>query len=303
MTEGDTGPEGSRPSNGRIYTLIALMVFWWSANYIIGKVALREIDSLVLPGLRTSLAALFILPVFIFRIRGGRIRKTFSARDVRTLLLLGTIGVGVNQACFVMGLARTSVAHSSLTMGLTPIFALLVAALLGQERLTGGKLGGMALALTGIGLLNASRSSGTASLAGDLLVMGSALTFALFAVMGKSVTRRFDSVTVNTFAYAGGSATLLPLTVWAGWNFPFHQVSWKAWLSLGYMALFPSLICYLIFYYALIYIPASRMSAFTYFQPLLATLMAIPLLGEHVTLPLAAGGVLVLSGVYLTERS
>lgn len=299
MTEGGSGAGGRRPSSLKIYTLIALMVFWWSANYIVGKIALREIDSLLLSGMRTSLAALFVLPVFFWR----RSSKRFTRRDVGMLLALGMVGVGLNQVCWVTGLGRTSVAHSSITMGLTPVFALLVAAIIGQERLTARKVAGLVVALGGIATLNLSRSAGTATLLGDLLILGAAVTFALFTVIGKSVTRRFDSITVNTFAYTGGSLLLLPFTLWKGWHFPFHQVSWKAWLSLGYMALFPSLLCYLIFYWALTYIPASRMSAFTYFQPLLATLLAIPLLGEHLTIPLLFGGALVLGGVYLTERA
>ena len=69
------------------------------------------------------------------------------------------------------------------------------------------------------------------------------------------------------------------------------------------MALFPSVICYLIYYYALTYIPASRVAAFNYLQPVLATLMAVIALGERVTWPLVAGGAVIFSGVYLTERA
>jgi drug/metabolite transporter (DMT)-like permease len=69
------------------------------------------------------------------------------------------------------------------------------------------------------------------------------------------------------------------------------------------MAIFPAVLSTLIFYYALTYIPASRVSAVLYLQPLVATLLAIPTLGEPVTWALAFGGILVLSGVYLTERT
>jgi drug/metabolite transporter (DMT)-like permease len=68
------------------------------------------------------------------------------------------------------------------------------------------------------------------------------------------------------------------------------------------MALFPSLVCYLIYYYALKFIAASRVSAFSYLQPLLATVMAVMVLGEEVTGGLAAGGALILSGVFVAER-
>ena len=57
--------------------------------------------------------------------------------------------------------------------------------------------------------------------------------------------------------------------------------------SVGYMALFPSVVGYLIYYYALRASPASRVSAFSYLQPLLATVMAAFLLGEHAAARLA----------------
>jgi drug/metabolite transporter (DMT)-like permease len=69
------------------------------------------------------------------------------------------------------------------------------------------------------------------------------------------------------------------------------------------MAAFPAVLCYLIYYWALNHIAASRISVLSYLQPPIATLMAVPLLGEVVTLPLIAGGALVFAGVYITERS
>jgi drug/metabolite transporter (DMT)-like permease len=68
------------------------------------------------------------------------------------------------------------------------------------------------------------------------------------------------------------------------------------------MAVLPSVVGSLIYYYALVYMPASRVTAFLYLQPVLATLLAIPVLGEHLTGALIGGGVMVLAGVSLTER-
>jgi drug/metabolite transporter (DMT)-like permease len=95
---------------------------------------------------------------------------------------------------------------------------------------------------------------------------------------------------------------LAPITIWASIGFDWTRVSAAGWLGLIYMAAFPSVVCYLIYYWALTYIPASRVSSFSYLQPPIATLLAVPLLGEPVTVWLALGGALVLLGVFLTER-
>ena len=72
------------------------------------------------------------------------------------LLALGLLGVGLNQLLFISGLARTSVAHAALMIGLTPILVLLLAAAAGQEKLSAARLIGMAIALAGVAVLQFS---------------------------------------------------------------------------------------------------------------------------------------------------
>jgi len=290
-----------KPGHGRLYGLIALMVLFWSANYIVGKLALREFPPLLLAGWRVSFAALFILPAYWWESR--RHPDRWSREDAPALVWLGLFGVALNQLFFVTGLARTSVGHSAFIMGMTPILVLLIAGIVKQETVTARKVAGMLVALCGVVILKAFERGGAGpTWLGDTLTFLSALSFALFAVFGKRVTLRHSSVTVNTFAYVGGAVALSPVTVWQSWHFPFSQVSAGAWASLIYMALFPSVIAYLIFYYALTHIPASRVSAFSYLQPLVATALAVVILREPVTLPLVAGGATIFAGVFLAER-
>jgi drug/metabolite transporter (DMT)-like permease len=149
--------------------------------------------------------------------------------------------------------------------------------------------------------LSSAKADG-ATLLGDLLVYCASFTFALYTVRGKRESSRLGGVVVNTFAYVGTAVAMLPITIGYSVGFTYSNVTWVAWASLLYMAVFPSVICYSIYYYALTYVPASRVSAFSYLQPLLATVMAIPLLGEHPTKSLIMGGGLVLTGVFLAER-
>jgi drug/metabolite transporter (DMT)-like permease len=119
----------------------------------------------------------------------------------------------------------------------------------------------------------------------------------------KPSAQRFGSLTMNTYAFASSALVLAPPAAGYYWGFDYLAPSSSAWVSLLYMALFPSLLCYLIYYYALSYIPATRISMFSYLQPLLATTMAIPLLGETLSVTLLSGGALILAGVALSERS
>ena len=286
----------------KVYALMLVMVLTWSFNFVIAKIALRELAPEVVVSLRTPLSGLFILPLYLWRKRG--VTRTWPRRDLMTLLGLGLLGVVGNQVLFVLGLGRTSVAHASLAVALTPISVLGIAALAGQEQITARKLAGMAIAVAGVAALQIGRAGGGRgpTLAGDLIVLLSGTVFATYAVFGKAVSTRYGSLTSNTFAYAGGGLAMLPVTAWLATRHDLTHVSAAAWLAVVYMAVFPAVIGYLIFYYALQRLPASRVSAFSYFQPALATALAFLILGERPGAGFALGGVLVLSGVLLTER-
>ena len=296
------GPaSSSRPSDARLYFLLALMLLIWSLNYAIGKIALREFPPLLLAGLRIVIAGAFILPFYLWRQRG---REVWTWPEFRRVLLLGLFGVAGNQLLFVIGLAWTSVAHAAIVVTLMPVMVLLFSAFLRHEHITTRKILGMITAAAGVAVLHLAKDRGSgATLLGDLCIFLAIFAFAIFTVKGKQITTKHSSLTVNTIAYAGGGLALAPMTIWLGLKFDLSRVSAAAWWSLIYMAVFAAVIAYLIYYYALIYIPASRVSAVSYLQPLVATLFAVVLLGDRVSMPLVIGGILVLFGVFVTERA
>lgn len=282
------------------------MILVWALNFIVGKFALQDFEPVLLGCLRMSIAGLLMIPIYSWNAWHPKATRepAWTRRDFLPLALLGILGVALNQLFFILGLNHTSVGHSAIFIGLTPILVLCFAALRRLEAFTARKLLGMLIALGGIAVLNLgpSKSSG-ATLLGDFLTLLAGATFAMFTVFGKEATRRHGGITVNTFAYLGSAVLLLPVTAWRALGFDFGAVTLSGWLALIYMAVFPSVLAYLIYYYALTYIPASRVSAFTYAQPPIATLLAVPLLGESITHSLVFGGTLVLAGVYVTERS
>ena len=280
----------------KLYLLIAVMVLLWSGNFIVVKIALREMPPLLLMGVRAILAGLMILPFYLLQPRAA-----LNLRSIVRLIGLGMFGVALNQLFFVVGMSKTTVAHSSLIIGLTPVLVLLIAGSLKMEQITVKKVAGMAVALLGVAILQ-STHAGAPSMLGDAFLFLAALTFSTFTVMGKRSAMQFDGITVNTFAYVGSAIALLPLTVWQAQSTPLSSLSVTTWICLLYMAAFSSVLCYLIYYYAIRRLSASRVSAFSYLQPALASSMAVLWLGEPVTLPLVAGGSVIFAGVYLAER-
>lgn len=300
----DSGSGGQRRL--LLYGLLALMLLFWSANFVVAKFALREFSASLAGSLRVVLAALFIMPAFVWQSR-TQPPEPWSKRDLVELFGLGVCGVALNQLLFILGLSRTTVTHAAFISCMMPILVLLMAAAVGQERMTTRKMLGMGMAFAGVGLLHLfpvapPPKSAAPSLFGDFLILCGGIAFAVFTVFGKHVSSRHSSITMSAFGFGGGAVAVLPLILWLSRDFDYAAVTWVGWSTLAYMALFPSVVSYLIYYWALKRIDASRVSSLLYLQPALATGLAAVTLGERVTLPVVASGAVIFGGVYLAGR-
>jgi drug/metabolite transporter (DMT)-like permease len=286
-----------------LYGLVLLMVLCWSGNYIAAKVVFREMPALVAMTLRSLVAAIVMLPIFWKRIGGAAFLK--NKREITILVGLGLFGTALNQFFWTIGVAKTTVIHSSMIMGTVPIWVLLIAGVLKIERITFPKVGGIAIATAGLAILQAFRSNvagKSPTLLGDFLVLLCALALAGTTAFGKVYRPESGGIGVNTVGYVAAAALLLP-TLWLpAPGFRFADVTPAAWAGICYMGAISSVTGYLIYYWALTRIPASRMAAFQYLQPVFASLMAVAMLGEDLTGGALAAGGIISMGVFVTER-
>lgn len=280
---------------------LAGVLIIWSVNYIAGKITLAHLDAVSLASFRFELSATLLLGMYFARRRRTQLR----ARDVWTFSYLGILGVAVNQGCFVLGLARTTSEHSVLIVASGPILILLLASVMKLEKLTLAKSLGMAISFLGVLLLETEHGSPVHSplLVGDLLTLTGTLGFSLYTVLGKRVAAAYDTLSMNTFTTTVAAAVFLPLALHRGMRLDWKTVGWEGWAGLFYMAALSAVAGYLLFYWLLRHMDASRVVAVNYFQPVVVVLLSIPLLGEHPTGRLLASGALVISGVYLAEHA
>jgi drug/metabolite transporter (DMT)-like permease len=292
-----------RPSRTRLYGLLALMLLIWSANYIFAKFAVREIPAGWVVCFRTVISGLLMWPIYrwVRRRSDPRLRR-WTSKDVPRLLAVGVLGIVGNQMLFVVALSKTSVAHGSIVGCLSPVLVLLGSSWIGQERLTTKKIVGMLAAAVGVAVIQFGHStSGSARVVGDLIMLGSVGLFAAFSVLGKKLAGEFGTFTVNAFAFMGGAVFALPFAIVGLAREASSHVSLLAWSGVIYMSIFPSIIGYIIYAYALRYLPASRVSSVSYLQPIGATLLAVLLLHEAPGIAFAAGAALVLGGVWVAQ--
>ncbi len=294
-----------KTSNALLYLLIAVMMLCWSGNYIAARIVFREVPAEIVICIRTLVSAVLIVPIFWYQSRGRKIEAT--PRDLCLLAVLGVGGITLNQLFWTLGVARTTVLHSSMIMATTPLWVVGMAAAMRLEPINRVRLLGIGIALVGVVSLQFIRTRAVAgqqqpTLLGDFLILGCAIPLAAMTVFGKRHKPKLGGIAVNAMGYVGGSVLLAPLLWWAGRNFDFSKLSPGAWFGMFYMGAFSSVTGYLIYYYVLARIPASRVGAFQYLQPVIATALAFFILGERVGEGALAAGGMVFAGIFVTER-
>lgn len=297
MTDGSS----TGRSQWSLYLIVVAVYLFWGGNFVFSKITLKEIPGPLVAGMRTVFAAIALMAVYK-RSRNPD-RPPLRRDEYPQLCMIGVCGIAVNQVCFLIGLSLTSASHAALVIGLTPFMVLFLAWFRGQEAFTSNRAIGLAVAVCGMALLQKpSASAQTASLLGDVLILGAGLSFAVYTVFGKELAAEHGGMAVIAVSYAAGAIFLLPMTLFFASRFDFSQVSAAAWWSFGYMSVVSSVLCYIGWAYALKRLSASRLTAFSYLQPLVATLLALPMLGEPITAALVSGGGLIMAGVFLSER-
>jgi drug/metabolite transporter (DMT)-like permease len=292
----------ARGGHARMHVLMFLVTFFWASNIIAGKEALTGFSALALAQLRVLGAAIIFVILFL---GSGRMRRLqLSARKWLFLVAIAATGIALNQITFIGGIARTSVAHTGLIVALGPLMVLIIAVLVRLEKLTAWKAAGMLIAFAGVAILTMDKAGrgSTSHTAGDIIMLGSALVFAIYQVLMKEVANQFDALTLNTLIYVLGTMMMLPFCGHAVIVTNWAAVRPEAWWGLAFLIVFGSVISYLLFAYVLTELAASRAAAFNYFQPVMASALGFWILSERLTSNVLTGGGLILIGVYLAER-
>src|SRR6187401_3279113 len=97
------------------------MVLIWGSNFSIVKVALRDFPEIAFNAMRMLVGSAVFLATLRFSRDATSPRAALTRQDWLQLTLLGAVGTFLYQLCFVAGVGRTSVANSSLIIGISPI--------------------------------------------------------------------------------------------------------------------------------------------------------------------------------------
>lgn len=292
------------PKRGPGIAVLGLALFavtLWAGTPAATKLAVGALDGLAVGLLRTLLASLVALPLLL----AARLAPPASAAGRGFLAVSALGGFVLFPLLFSLGVARTSAAHGALLLAVLPILTGLFAALLERRRPSGRWWWGAALAFAGTLLLVDARfglAGGGASLAGDLLVLLSCVFASAGYVAGARAAREAGTWAVTLWGLLIGGLLLAPLLPWFVPLEALAAAGWPGWSALVYLALLSSIVGYAAWYRALALDDIGRTGLVQFTQPVISVALAVLLLGERVSWPMALAGALIIAGVAFAQR-
>lgn len=261
---------------------------------ILGKLALATIPTFVLAALRVTAAALVLESVR--RLAGDR---ELEPRDRPAVFLYALLGVSFNQVLFIWGLSLTTAINTSILTATIPVFTLGVAVLLRRESLHPWTVIGVLCATAGVlVLLDVTRFDlSSRLLRGDLLILANSLSYSCYLVLSRPILAKYSARTIVSRIFVYGAGPIILVSLPAFTRFSPGRVAGISWWSLGGIVLFATILPYLWNSWALARTEASKVAFYVFLQPLIATSLAVTILGERLGARTAVAAALIFAGL------
>lgn len=232
-----------------------------------------------------------------------------TGRDLRLLAICGLCGVGINQLLFVIGLKMTSPVDGSIIASATPIFALLLAAVILRESVTKKKFFGVMLGVCG-GLLLVFGTIHTASckssVLGDTMIAVNYIVYALYLVLSRSLVQQYSAITVMKWMFLVAAIALFPFSAGKLEDTAiFHAATFQPMQLYGllYVTVGSTFIAFLLVTCSLKSLRPTTVSMYNYVQPMVACAIAIAIGQDTFSITKLGAMLLVFTGVYLVTTS
>ena len=238
---------------------------------------------------------LFAIPVLGIMIKARGRNFKLKPNEIVPLILMGLL-VSFSSLALFQSYNYMEAGIASTLLFVYPILVALIMAFVFKEKLTLQTIFCILLALGGIGLLYKSGDGTTLSLTGVLLVMASALSYAIYIVGANRPLLKNIATLKLTFYVLLFGMTLFLVRVDFGQS--LHVVDkWYLWGNLIALAIFPTAISFLCTTQAVQYIGSTPTAILGALEPVTAVFFGVTIFGESLTPRLCCGIVLIIMAV------
>jgi drug/metabolite transporter (DMT)-like permease len=262
----------------------------WGGMYVVSKVVMAVIPPFTLIVSRLILGMLTLTIIVLLR-KGWHV----SWRQFWHIFGVGLVGYGISLGFQFVGTKLSTAANGSLVTSATPAFVLLFAALLLRERITWRRLLALVIATAGVVAVIDPRSAvlSPSFFGGNICLVAAALTWALYSVLIRKVTRETDVLTTTLIAFSGGLPVCLPISGWEVLSQGIGTISPGVWAGILFIGIISTALAMYLWNTAFAVLDAGVASLTFFAQPVVGTLLSVLFLGEQITPLFIMGGILI----------
>jgi len=288
------------------YVLLVLATLFWGGNFALGKAVSGSIPPMTLSYVRWTEALIFFLPLAWSEF------KKYKADLYKNWLIFASLGitgvVGFNM-CVYLSVQYTTAINAALINSFAPIVVSLLSIIFLSEKFTFKQGIGMAISLGGvIWIIARGNWQKLISLTfnrGDMIMIIAVLLWGIYNIVLKKKGKIVPLKTLFIASIIYGLIFTWPLLIYENAQIGLVWVSQLTgihYLSLLYFGIFPTILSFLFFNKAMLQIGPSKAAVFANLIVVFASIFGIIFLDEKLISAHVYGGILVISGVYLTTQ-
>ncbi len=288
----------------KIYVKLLLTTMFWGVTFVAGKLAAQNVGPFSIGFLRFAIASTLLLA--LTRKIEGKL-PALKKSQIIPIIMLGMIGIFAYNVMFYKGLKIIEASRAALIIATCPIFITIFSALFLKEKMTPIKALGIAVSVCGSTIViskgDISRTLAGGLHRGELYIFCCVLSWVTYSLIGKSVMKNLSPLVAVSYSAAVGAIALFVPACLEGLARNIAHQSVRDWLCISYLGIFGTVIGFVWYYQGVERLGPTKAGLFINFVPIFGILSARLILHEQITFSLAVGAALVISGVYLTNRT
>ena len=286
----------------KYYIFLVFAVLFWSGNFIFGRLVSSNIEPMQLSFFRWFFVLILLLPYILLHYKNilSVLKKKYFL-----ILIFGTLGIAGFNTFLYYGLQTTTATNALLINSSTPIFIIVLSALIFRTTITKLQLSGVLLSTLGVIYLilkgDINHILELKFTVGDLWIIAACIDWALYTVMLK-----FKPKELNAFEFLGlttfiGTVVLALIFFYQGYSFEFSFLEKDEVLySLIYIVIFPSILSFYFWNISTMEVGVNKTGQFTHLMPIFGAVLAYIFLGEVLEFYHFVGIILIGTGIYLS---
>ncbi|MCM3772433.1 DMT family transporter [Priestia aryabhattai] len=280
----------------KVFSGIISVTLIWGYTWVTMKIAISDIPPFLFSSLRLLIGA---IPLFIILII-QRKRLFVDKENFKSYLIMSLLMSLGYMAILTYGMQFVDSGKTSVLVYTMPIFVTIISHFKLDEKINIYKMVGLIFGLLGLLFILGLEITNpdTKVIFGELLILLSALSWGLANVFSKIRFKNIDVIHMNAWQLIIGALFLFILSLILE---PSYSIEWsnKALLSLLFNGLFSTAFTFVVWFWVLKKINASKASMALMFVPILGIVFGWLQLEENITISIVVGSFLICVGIFM----